>query len=188
MMSRPNRPRAAAANLSELEWAFLCDAVPEDHGPSSVLWGLRHGDGTFVPSGLKTSELWRAYREDVLAWWITEYAVTRPSCWWRFEAPGPRQRIGGVGTECSARLANVPWFEFGIEVSWITADLLRTYEKLGRPLGVPAVDPKNPPVFESEAEYLRRNGLFQPGEAKRLTEADFAPEPIAIECPTPTPI
>lgn len=41
-----------------------------------------------------------------------------------------------------------------------------------------AIDPDDPPVFESEAAYLKRLNLFMPGEEARLTEADFAAELI----------
>jgi hypothetical protein len=54
--------------------------------------------------------------------------------------------------------------------------LLATYSRIGRPLGVPAVDPANPPTFESEATYLGRHELLLPGERRRLSEDDFAPQ------------
>ena len=37
-----------------------------------------------------------------------------------------------------------------------------------------SLDPRNPPVFDSQAAYLDRHGLFLPGERKRLGKADFA--------------
>ncbi len=36
-----------------------------------------------------------------------------------------------------------------------------------------AIDPADPPRFESQAAYLRRHKLLLPGEEKRLTAADF---------------
>ena len=39
-----------------------------------------------------------------------------------------------------------------------------------------AIDPNDPPIFESEAAYLERHGLFLPGERKRLRKVDFEPE------------
>jgi hypothetical protein len=42
-----------------------------------------------------------------------------------------------------------------------------------------AIDPGDPPVFESQASYLERHGLFLPGERKRLKKEDFEPEVVA---------
>jgi hypothetical protein len=42
-----------------------------------------------------------------------------------------------------------------------------------------AIDPDDLLIFESEATYLDRHGLFLPGERKRLTKEDWEPEPIA---------
>ena len=39
-----------------------------------------------------------------------------------------------------------------------------------------AIDPLDPPKFESEAAFLRRHRLLLPSERARLTEADFEPE------------
>ena len=38
-----------------------------------------------------------------------------------------------------------------------------------------AIDADDPPMFESEASYLDRLGLFLPGEKKRLKKADWDP-------------
>ena len=40
------------------------------------------------------------------------------------------------------------------------------------------IDPDDPPVYESQPDYLRRHNLLLPGEAQRLTAADFAPEVV----------
>src|SRR5260370_4949272 len=42
------------------------------------------------------------------------------------------------------------------------------------------IDPANPPLFESQATFLDRHGLLLPGERKRLTDADFAPETVEL--------
>jgi hypothetical protein len=41
-----------------------------------------------------------------------------------------------------------------------------------------ALDPSDPPRFESEAAYLRRLKLLLPGEARRLRPRDFIPEAV----------
>jgi hypothetical protein len=46
--------------------------------------------------------------------------------------------------------------------------------------GVP-IDPDDPPLYESQAAYLERHGLFLPGERRRLRKADFEPEPVLAE-------
>ena len=42
-----------------------------------------------------------------------------------------------------------------------------------------AIDPNDPPRFESQATYLRRLGLFLAGEERRLRKADFEAETVA---------
>lgn len=51
-------------------------------------------------------------------------------------------------------------YEFGIPTLWEDAPH----------------DPAKPALFESQAAYLDRHGLFLPGERKRLKAADFEPE------------
>lgn len=55
---------------------------------------------------------------------------------------------------------------------------VRTYPLIGRPLDVPALNPTDPPLYESEATYLKRLRLLLPTERRWLTAADFEPEKI----------
>jgi hypothetical protein len=55
-----------------------------------------------------------------------------------------------------------------------------TFQALPLSGGVP-VDPAFPPLYESEAAYLKRLGLLLPGEARHLRQADFEPEALTIE-------
>jgi hypothetical protein len=41
-----------------------------------------------------------------------------------------------------------------------------------------AIDPDDPPLFESQAAYLKRLGLFLAGEARCLSKEDYEPEAI----------
>lgn len=41
-----------------------------------------------------------------------------------------------------------------------------------------AIDPNNPPRFESQAAFLKRQGLFLAGEERRLRKVDYEPETI----------
>ena len=52
------------------------------------------------------------------------------------------------------------------------------YQKLGIELSGVPIDMDDPPTFESEAAYLRRNDLFVPGERTRLTRADYYPNAV----------
>lgn len=68
----------------------------------------------------------------------------------------------------------MPRFDCGIPVDWITAEDLRVWPSLeGKAV---AFDPADPPLYEAQAEYLRRHRLFAPGERRRLRRADVAPE------------
>jgi hypothetical protein len=88
-------------------------------------------------------------------------------------------------------LACVPTFAFGIPTVWITKRDVMYFSgtavdiygaHIGGELrefkGV-AIDPADPPVFESQAAYLKRNDLFLAGEARRLKKADWEAEIVA---------
>lgn len=172
-MSRQNRPRQVAPAISTTEWAFLCDA-PRPENADVFRWSelARDSEGSALA-------LWRQYGATVLEWWCVERPGTRPSLWWRHDAPEPcRRRLGGVGTPAADRLAYVPRFAYGVPRDWISAALLATYRGLGAPLGVPAVDPDDLPTFEAEATYLDRLGLLTAAERRRLTADDFEPEAL----------
>jgi len=118
-------------------------------------------------------DLWREFEDEVVAEHVSEWPGTRPERWWQFSAPEPRHRVGGVGTPSHERLAFVLHLYLGVPESWITCDALESYR-----LGVPALDPTNPPMFESEAAYLARLDLLLPGERSRINEKDFAAESV----------
>jgi hypothetical protein len=114
--------------------------------------------------------VWRENADRIVAEFAAENPGQRPLLWWRFDAPEPRRRLGGTGTplhECSACALNL---HYGVPSHWRRAD---QFYLNGTP-----IDPANPPIYESEATYLKRLGLLLPGEGKRLTEADFEPECI----------
>lgn len=144
---------------------------------------------------LMTSEkdLWRQHRADILSEFIREHPGQRPSAWWRYDAPEPgRRRLGGIGAPSYEVLAYVPRYACGIPIDWILETQVKLYagrlrtisgrivmpEFIGSDFQGVAIDPDDPPVFESQAAFLGRHGLFLPGEAERLTEADFEPEAI----------
>lgn len=109
-------------------------------------------------------DLWLRHRDAVLAAWIENFPGSRPSGWWRWDAPGPRQRCGGIG---------FPWSDvlhLGVPAQW----------NYGRQRGLGpnpprAVDPAHPPTYESEATFLARHGLLSPSEKRRLRADDYRP-------------
>ena len=82
-------------------------------------------------------------------------------------------RLGGTGDPLDAitNLRETP-YTYGIPWSW---------RQEGQPYtrGVPISD-TDPPMFESEATYLARLGLLDPGERKRIPRIDFEPEVIRV--------
>ena len=148
-----------------------------------------------------SGELWERAREVALPLWIRAHPGTRPTLWWFSEAPRweddpwpswwyvhgtfaiPRERIGGTGTARHDCLGYSPDYTKGVPTYWLDRPTLAHYGSLTeRPSGLPAeaFDPADPPLFESEAAYLRRLGLFVPGEEERLTDEDFRPTPVAL--------
>jgi hypothetical protein len=71
--------------------------------------------------------------------------------------PQPRKRTGGTGTPAYEVQSVGPAFAYGIPTVWV------------------GLDEDNPPVFESQAAYLKRHGLLLAGEKRR---ADFEPEAV----------
>lgn len=137
-------------------------------------------------------EIWKKIRDEILADWVIEFPGTRPSAWWKWDAPEPRQRIGGIGTVKSDFLAYVATFHCGIPTGWASQALLTKGWPIGNnagqivwaPLsGVDAdpFDPNDPPLFEAQATYLQRKGLLSEAERRRLSPADYEPEAAVLE-------
>ena len=148
--------------------------------------------------------MWDSHAERIVAEHVADNPGTRPERWWQFSAPRmtapgmyydnklpePRRRLSGVGTPVSEVLSCVPVFSRGLPAVWISRQQVKYYSGLavdvrGTPIGGKlaifngvAIDPEDPPRYESEAAYLERHGLFLPGEKKRLKKSDFEPESI----------
>jgi len=187
---------AGQATLSLGAIAYLRDD-PYDPGLGNALWPgnehvhlMAHGDTPYTLNGdaarqicgLSARELVDRFGDEYLKAFIAEHPGKRPSWWWRFNTldngePLLRQRIGGVGEPSGE------WVSYGIPASWVTmADKTEDRTWPGKPLASGmAVDPANPPLFESEATFLDRHDMFLPGERRRLTEADFAPEAVEVD-------
>jgi hypothetical protein len=206
-MSRPRRPRIArGSELTANEWNFLTDQKCADETRGWEWWALTADCTSFREDRLSVADLWAEYSPDVMVEWIEANPGTRPSLWWRYSAPRaaptdvptrwfddtpppvPRLRLGGIGVGCHECLAHGLVYSFGIPGHWLNQELADFYNgrsKGGRVTHAkegdfpwPAVDPEDPPVFESQAAYLLRHGLLHPGERERLTDLDFALEAI----------
>jgi len=125
--------------------------------------------------------LWDAHKREVLEEWARTSPCTRPSLWWLYDAPKElvpgcdgteffalqafRRRIGGIGTPRYECLNVVPRFFLGIPSPWIGAMETKAYSD--RFAGQP-IDPADPPIFESQADYLQRHGCLTKEEVKHL--------------------
>ena len=124
----------------------------------------------FFLTDLELRVAWDRVRDEILAGWVEEQPGVRPFHWWKYEAPEPRRRLGGIGQAMHEVSAPVEAYEIGLPTIWVTpADVDRRGTAFE---GVP-IDAEDPPRFESEASYLERHGLFLPGEKDRLSKADF---------------
>jgi hypothetical protein len=155
---------------------------------------------------------WEACREELLGSWLKAHPGTRPWAWWELDAPRwtrtfdayldgtlpePRRRLGGIGTPSFEVLAIVPCFAFGLPVTFVDAWSVAYYNGRakdihGNPIGTEyqeghfkgvAIDPADPPRFESEAAYLERHGLLTPAEVRWLAEHPEALEPEVVVAP-----
>ena len=199
----PIKRRKAKERRAEIHPDMM--AILSDREPSSGSFKYFSTDDEFLAA-------WNELREEILADWVVDAPGTRPSAWWKFDAPRqplgtfegchfdgklpePRRRLGGVGTPSHECLAYMPHYVFGIPAYWVNQwesdyyngralhvdghRIGEEYEE-GHFAGV-AIDPGDPPCYESEASYLRRLGLLLPGESKRLRKADFDPEVVLPE-------
>lgn len=136
------------------------------------------------------------------AWWLFDapaWAGPIPSAWQgAYFVPAlrePRRRLGGRGTANHDALRYVPTFRFGLPASgWVTDFDVAYYrgravdvhgkpiatEFRGRAFPFEALDPNDPPTFESEAAYLDRHGLMTPAERRRVPAVAFEPVRIVV--------
>ena len=147
--------------ISEYAWSVLTDAPP----PAG-----RHFEKYRLSDRLPS--LWQEHGPAILTSWIEAKPGTRPSCWWKFDAPENRRRLGGTGDPLHDVSAYVPDHHLGIPTDWVLPD------GLDADRGAP-VDPADPPIFESQAAFLDRHGLLADGE--RLPADAFAPEPLDVQ-------
>jgi hypothetical protein len=144
-------------------------------------------------------EVWFAIRDELLPEWIRERPGTRPSWWyecdrdcprisaediarrgwegWFFvkRLPDLRRRLGGVGDPMFEHLALVPQLYRAMPIHFVRQSDVDEFSEEGEDFTGKPIDPKNPPIYESEAAYLRRHGLLTADEKRRLKRSDFKP-------------
>jgi hypothetical protein len=155
--------------------------------------------------------LWVHNRDEVLKWWADNHPCTRPGPWWEYDAPKElvhgcdgteffayqtyRLRLGGIGTPAHEVLAYVPASTLGIPDSWVERWSVDYYngravdihgERIGTEykeghFKVVAIDPDDPPAYESQAAYLQRHGLLTAEEKQYLKKHRELMEPEVIE-------
>jgi len=84
---------------------------------------------------------------------------TFPGCFYDGKRAQPRKLLSGTGTPAYEVQCLVPYFSYGIPTSWV------------------GINDDDPPIFESQASYLKRHGLLA-GEERR---ADFESEEVYSE-------
>lgn len=140
------------AEISDATWAFLNDE-PIPDGDGETKFDIFMLDN---PNGEALRELWDRARGEVLAGWVKDHPGTRPGAWWKCEVPSePRKQLSGAGCPAWLVLAYAPWHRFGLPMVWAGGE------------------EGDPPIFESQASYLRRHNLLTPHELRVLTAADY---------------
>jgi hypothetical protein len=163
----PKRTRRPRPVMPPAEQACLDAFFQTGVWPADAPADLRCADDS------RHRRLWLASRERLVASQITAHPGTRPFAWWAWDTAEPRRRLGGTGDACHDVLAYTPWFRFGLPVVFVSERLRSVLSADFR--GTP-VDPQDPPVFESQAAFLDRHGLFAPGERDRVPADAWTPE------------
>ena len=138
------------------------------------------------------SEIWNTHSERIVSEHVEDSPGSRPARWWQYDAPEPRKRLGGIGTPEHEVLNIKPAYSFGIPIGWIDQWQVDYYtgvavdihgrlvneKAIGSGFKGVAINPDDPPTYESQATYLDRHGLFLPCERRRLGKADWEAHPI----------
>jgi hypothetical protein len=162
---------------------LLCeDNVEKLRKDDAALVGWDYWVLDFPTCSSEAEQIWLGAKEFVIPEWIKRHPGSRPPYWWHFDAPrepkgrwpgcffdgrsAERKRVGGTGfTQWDNGGAIVPHFERGVPSYWVTE----------------SIDSDDPPIFESEATYLKRHGLMTASELRRLRTKDFEPEILDLE-------
>ena len=131
------RGARANATLSPEDEAFLLDRpLPPGGSP------LRR----FLRSEEDERDLWVLHRDTILRRWIRSHPGTRPRAWWLYDSPEPRRLLSGSGQPAHLVSAYAEQYVLGIVTVWA---------------GFSSADP---PVFETQSDFLKRHRLLFTGE------------------------
>jgi len=187
--AKQTRPTIKPIEIYFLQYGMV-KGCPDDEGMEGII-GFRN-----VDEGWSWLPIWEEVREKAMADWISEHPASRPWGWWQFDAPRwndpfedcfyhgtfaePRQRLGGTGTPDYEVLGFVPHFDKGIPTGFISRSKSLYYN--GRAIDIQgvAIDPDDPPRYESEAAYLQRLGLLTPDEDRYLKKHPELLEPQSV--------
>jgi hypothetical protein len=67
---------------------------------------------------------------------------------------------------------------------FVTAEDVEWHREEGEDFSGIPIDLNDPPMYESQAAYLNRHGLWIPAERRRLRKRDFKPEMVSFASPT----
>lgn len=174
--------KRVAKNRTKLEvspemFAWLSDEATPEQERAIAFYVIVLGNDE-----AKLRELWEQTRDEVLSHWIAAHPGTRPTLWWKLEAPRqplgrfpgcfwdgelpePRKFISGAGCDASLISAYMPSFDLGVPSYWA------------------AFKAKDAPTFESQGSYLSRHGLLSASEKRTLQPADYdAVEVLSPNC------
>lgn len=181
--------RAMVPEVSEVMLHFLSDQLfplPKDSEDDIIDW-------LYFTTREEKENIWTQCQDVIIEAWVNVRPGTRPSLWWKIVAPEKsRRRLGGVGTAAFEVLAYAEEYHCGLPITFIDEFDADYYNGLARDVNgnrigteftdgsFPgrAIDQRNPPQYESQAAYLRRNGLLTESEKRRLKPRNFRPEKV----------
>jgi hypothetical protein len=103
------KQRLSDSEVDDQTWGLLTDQIDPADLPDS--WGGRlmvvFADVLPEPN-LRTA--WRAHVDEIVATWAAEHPGSRPSCWWRWDAPEPRKIVAWPETAPDADAELVTMF------------------------------------------------------------------------------
>lgn len=172
--NRKRRSRNLRPAIEPIEIYFL------QHG--TVEGGPVHDDfELFLRTEDEWKKIWIEQRDKIMESWIRKRPCTRPWGFWQHDVKEPRQRIGGIGIPGYEFLSIVPHFVKGIPTGWVSKSQEDYYNGRqvdihGHKIGTynegdflgKAIDPGDPPTFESQGGYLQRHSLLTDAEKKFL--------------------
>ena len=117
--------------------------------------------GDKIRGGDQVQDVWKKERAGIFKHCKLNTPGQRPWAWWEFDAPEPRLKISGGGLPSHEKYPSVlPCFFMGVS---------RYFND---------IDENDPPIYESEAAYLKRHNLLSKSEELLLSDADFKPVSI----------